>query len=283
MLKLIRTTSQGLKREYSLFKVRWSVRRNFKEFFKIGGKLRRLGIMETQKIHWNQSEIHFYSANIIAQTLHKLDSITILISRGLSVDAWLVARSLTETALDYDYILRNPEKLDLYFKYSTYLDLQHLDRIRTIRPLSAAEQEEYDNLKEFWESHKHLFATNGRLRNSWRDKSLEEIGKEARLTYIYTHFYREANDYVHGNSNTIKRFIVGKTGEGLWLKAGGTFDRRDITLITTTTLALVLLVLKRANKSFKLGFNNEIRSLDAMVMKFAQNLKRNPNKSPKNT
>lgn len=236
--------------------------------------MRRLGYGEIQKVHWNNSEMHFYSANVIGQTLHKLASITVLIDKGLSSDAWLLARSLIETALDHDYILRNPAKFDLYLKYSSYLDLQYIERIEARRALSSEEQSEYEKLKRIWESNKHIFTKNGRVRKAWRDKSLEEIGKEVKLTNIYSLFYREANDYVHGNSNLTRNFILGKTEEGLLVKAGGTYDERDITLITSATLALVLLVLMRANKFYELGFNNEIRELDKRIIGYRPDIKK---------
>lgn len=255
-----------IERLFAIFGVRRTIRARYKCFFKIARRLRNLGKKEAKKLHWNQSELHFYSANVSAQTLHRLESIQTLVSKGLTADAWPILRSLIESVLDHDYILRNPEKLDLYFKYSIYLDLEYVKRIELRRPLSADEKAQQSKMRSEWKKSEHLFKTkSGGIRNAWRDKSLEEIGKEVKLTNIYSLAYREANDYVHGNSNLLREFVVGKNEEGLMLKAGGIVNEREILLITSLTLVLVFFVLMRANKCFDLGFDGEVKAIDIAI------------------
>lgn len=260
-----------MKRWYTIYTLRRLIRRTFKQYFKIAKELRRLGMKSTSKIHWNESQMHFFSANIVAQTLHKLESITALVDKGLSADAWPIVRSLIESVLDHDYILRNPEKLDLYFKYSIYLDIQLVKRVESSRLLTDEEQVEYAKMKAEWEKYKNLFKELRDIRRAWRDKSLEEIEKEIKLESMYSLVYKEANDYVHSNSNLIRTFIVGKNEQGLLLKGGGVFDKRDITLITAATLVLVLFVFLRANKYFSLGLGDEIKRLDRMITCYHDN------------
>ncbi len=259
---------KSIKREFTVIQVRWIIRRKFGQFFRIARKARCLGILEANGVHWNESQMHFYSANVLAQSLHKLESIRVLIERGLTADAWPIVRALIENVLDHNYILRNPEKLDLYFKYSTYLDIQYVKRMIERRPLTPEEQTEFEKMQQEWERFKPVFQTKNGIRRAWRDKSLEELGKQIKLDNIYSLVYREANDYVHSNSNLIRHFILGQNEQGLLLKAGGVVNGRDIFLITAVSLALVCILLHRTNKYFALKLDAEITALDKEIVTY---------------
>ena len=261
-----------LKRGYRTFRVKRMIRREFRELFGLVTYVDSLGEKAVKKINWNKEQIHFYSVNVLAQNLHKLKSITVLISNGYSSDAWQIFRPLIESVLDFDYILRNPQKLDLYFQYSIYLDVERIKRIQSVKPLIGDNLVQFEKMKGEWEKHKSLFTHKGKVRRSWRDKPLKDIAQEIKMGDIYSLGYKNANDYSHGNSNLIQPFVKGKNSKGLMLKAGSTFEKREILIIFPSTLVLMFQMIMRANKFFELGLNDEVKRLDKAIVKYCSKI-----------
>lgn len=261
-----------LKQKYQLFLVRREINREFGEIFKLAKQVEILGEKIVNKINWDTEQINFYCVNLLAQNLHKLKSITILIKNGCSSDAWQVFRPLMESVLDYDYILRNPQKLELYFQYSSYLDIEKIKRIRIARTLTKEESDLLKEIEKEWGKYKHLFTHNGRTRISWRDKPLSEIAKDIKFETIYSLGYKNAHDYSHGNSNLIRYFVKGKNSKGLMLKAGPTFEKNEILSIFPSSLVLMFQMIMRANWYFKLGLDDEVKKLDKAIIKYCSNV-----------
>jgi len=230
------------------------------DLFKLTKELELLGEKIIYQINWNYSDLHFLSVNLLAQNIHKLKSISLLVEKGLSTDAWPLFRSLIENTLDYYYLTKYPNKVELYFQYATYLDLKRIKRRIMIMSLSGkkfTDEEEMGlkSLEDEWLRHKDKFERNGKIRNYWRDKSLINIAKEAGMEHIYLVGYQEANDHVHGNSNLIKMFVRGKNSSGLLLKVGPTYDDPEIVILLGDSAQLFLNILIFANKTFNLGFD----------------------------
>lgn len=249
-------------------KVRRLIRRRFWQYSTLVRELSYVGAKELTCNNHNLEPIRFYSVNVTAQVLHKLKSITLLINSGNSTDAWPILRSLIESSLDHDYILRNPEKLELYFNYSTHLDIQVMKRLKERGLLSEEGYTNLESLEKEWETHKHLFRQGRGIRQSWRDKSLEDIGNEMGLSNIYSLTYRDASDFVHGNSNMIQHFVKGKVKQGVLLKAGPTLEENEIVIITSAALTLTFVVLMRANKCFGFGLDSEVKKLDETIARY---------------
>ncbi len=261
-----------IKQKYNIFLIKRKIKREFNDLFKLAEQLENLGEKVVKRINWDTEQINFYCVSLLAQNLHKLKSITVLIKNGCSSDAWQIFRPLMESTLDYDYILRNPEKLDLYFHYSGYLDMEKIKRISKARKLTKEESDLFEKIKKEWEKCKHLFIHNGNVRMSWRDKSLWEIAKDIKFETIYSLGYKEANDYSHGNSNLIRYFVKGKNSQGLILKAGPTFEKREILTIFPSSLVLIFQMIMRTNLYFRLELNDEVKKIDKAVSKYCSNV-----------
>lgn len=241
------------------------VRFVYRKLFRTMRSLEFLAEVIVYKIHWNESQINLYSAISISQNLHRIKSLRLLLSRGLTADAWSVFRAEIESVLDFNYILKNPEKLDLYFQYSIHLDLKSIRRYAKARSLTPDQQKLYDDLNKEWDKYSHLFnqSGRGRIRQSWRDKTLLDLAKDAHMEDAYLSAYAEANDFVHGNSNLLQKFVVGKNQKSLLLKAGGAYEAKEIFRILAPSLNLFLFQLIVVNNKLDLGFNRELnKNLD---------------------
>jgi hypothetical protein len=124
----------------SVASVRFEVRFKHKKHFKLVSNLESLGTRYISGINWDNSQLHFFSVNLLAQNLHRLKSIVLLLKCGLSADVWPLFRTLIENALDYDYITKNPDKLELYFQYSIHLDLKRIERRSSVAKQFSNEQ-----------------------------------------------------------------------------------------------------------------------------------------------
>lgn len=251
----------------SISVVKLKIRINHRKHFRLVPKLVSLGKEYIEKTSWNYGEFEFFTVNLLAQNLHRLKSIVLLLKNGLSADAWGLFRTLIENTLDYEYIAKNPEKLELYFQYSIYLDLERIKRRSKITALTEEQHKQLKKLEDDWAKYENKFIKNGRVRNAWRDKSLYSLAKDAKMEDFYLMAYSEANDYVHGNSNLIRTSTLGKNNKGILLKVGSFYNEYEVYLILAESLTLFLHMLFMAEKNFKLGLTEELKSMREKIVK----------------
>jgi hypothetical protein len=258
----------GFLKKYSPLHVRLIIAYKYRNLNRISRELEILGEKVISSISWNQGEFEFFTVNLFARNLHKVRSINLLLRSGLSADVWPLYRSLIESSLEYDYLVRCPEKLDIYYEYSIYLDIKKIERRRSAKKLSPEENALLTKLKVEWEKRKNKFQNrHGKLRESWRDVNLQEIAKQAGMEDVYLLGYREANDYVHSNSNLMVKFIAGKADDGLYLRVGPVVDRNDLNSLWPLTGLMYLHMLMLADDKFNLGLRNALVILRAAYLK----------------
>ena len=247
------------------------IRFKYRKFFKIVNELMLLAERMIERICWNDSQLNFYCVVQISQNIHRLKSIYTLVSHGLTTDAWPIFRSEIESILDYNYIIKNPEKLDLYFHYSIYLDIRNLKRKKLTGKFSDSENELLKNLQMQWEKYSRDFETKeGRIRNVWRDKKLSELAKYAKMEEIYSIGYSHASDYSHGNSNLIREFVLGRDNRGLILRGGENITPNDILILLSLSANLFLYQLLVTNNKYKTRFEREINDKLAFFKNLAK-------------
>ena len=261
-----------IKKTLCLFWIKIKIRFIFRSLFKSTKNIIFISEQIIKTIRWNEGDLNFFTVNLLSRNLHKLKSIQILIKNGLSKDTFPLIRSMVESTLDYDYITKNPEKLNLYIQYSAYLDLKNLNRMSKTRDLSVEELEIQKYLEKEWNTFKNTFKNKkGKIRASWRDNNSHEIARLSNMKNL-SNLYSQLCDNVHDNSNLTKEFISGVTPKGLYLITGCVYNKNEITKTLTIFSILFLHTLMLANKNFDLNFNIKLKKEEKRILKTQRKL-----------
>jgi Family of unknown function (DUF5677) len=127
-----------------------------------------------------------------------MSDVLILVGNGRGTGAMKVARSMFEVAVVAEYLVKHPDKVDLYLAFAhvigwRYLEL--LDRIfhAQIAPELMREAEaQYNTVKG-------KFEKDGRVRNNWTDKSLRRLADDIGRADLYDLVYGLASMLHHVN------------------------------------------------------------------------------------
>lgn len=127
-----------------------------------------------------------------------MSDILILVGNGRGTGAMKVARSMFEVAVVAEYLVKHPDKVDLYLDFAHVIGwryLQLLDRISHAQISSDLMREaeaQYNRVKG-------KFEKDGRVRNNWSDKSLRRLADDIGRADLYDLVYGLASMLHHVN------------------------------------------------------------------------------------
>ncbi len=136
---------------------------------------------------------------------------------GYGHDAVRIARSMFETAVNAEYIRRDPCELNDFLDFHWIRLRQTVDYYRQYAPteVTAASKDRIDEIDSEYSKVKDRF-TDGRKkpRGSWCKRNLRQRCEAIEVAELYPMFYQHASDFEHGNVRSLAQQSTETLGIG---------------------------------------------------------------------
>ncbi|RDU38915.1 hypothetical protein DRW41_05000 [Neobacillus piezotolerans] len=233
---------------------------NYK-YFNIARRLNILGHSLKFKLNIHQQDAQeITAATLYVSLLESFNSIYILTSKGLIVDANILLRSLLEKTLRLKYVSMTYENAIHYHMASEKERLKLLNSIHNAKEgvfsnevRSTITKEEIDNLKERID-----------LEGVKELPSNEVLARMTGLEMIYQNAYRILNSYVHTNATLINKFVnTNEKGMITDLNWFSHFNNNssEVEQVMFSTLYLIITATETIIELFELEYGELIQSL----------------------
>jgi hypothetical protein len=132
--------------------------------------------------------------------VNSMSDVLILVGNGRGTGAMKIARSMYEVSVTSEYLENNPNEADLYLDFAHVIAWRQLlfaekSSLGKVTPELKREAEaEYNRIKG-------KFEKNGRIRNSWSEKSVKKMAEEVGKGDLY--------ELVYGLSSMLHHVSVG--------------------------------------------------------------------------
>lgn len=165
---------------------------------------------------------------------NSLGAVLTLTLNGYGHDAVRIARSMFETAINAEYLRRNPSELDDFLDFHWVRLRQTLEYYRDYAPdeLTPNLKPQIDEIEDQFARVQERFANKkGKVRASWAKQDLRQRCEAIGTPEFYPMFYQYASDFEHGNIQALAHQVT------------------DLTIDSAPTLKSVEMALKIAHWS----------------------------------
>ncbi len=179
-----------------------------------------------------QTQAAAISALFIARARQAVQSCAILASRGLTADAWSVARTVVELDIEHAYIMAATDPLDTFEQYAFFDAVNDAKLVRAIAALHPDGVIDPAHLAMASARAKEAIAKAGDDR-SWAGPgmNLRERAIATERTHFYDLVYREACGASHGGFASLRYVLPQGTDWPLKIQVGrGALDGRPLAL-----------------------------------------------------
>ncbi len=206
---------------------------------------------------------------VLAQNIHRLQSIRVLASQGLAKDAIPLIRCIFEDFAYVQYMFLHKETVRDFIDYGTYLQLQSgrgllesnasFDR-RVIEAKVQSLEQEWDQMKS------RFLRSDGKVHKSWNKKNLAETSRDVGLEESYKTSYRYFSGFVHLNALSVNNYVEGMTDDGMVsVSVGASEAMVDAALHVGSATFVGLLGV--ANEEHTMGYEKELAAMERLLQK----------------
>lgn len=206
---------------------------------------------------------------VLAQNIHRLQSIRALSAKGLAKDAIPLIRCMFEDFADVQYMFLHKETVKDFIDYGTYLQLRSAKGLMASSANidKTAIKEKMESLEKSWGTMKSRFVRpDGKVHNRWNKKSVAETSREVGLWESYNTAYRYFSGYVHLNALSVNNYVEGMTDDGMVSVSVGTSEFMVEEALHVGAGNFISL-LGIANEEHKMGYEKDLEAFGALLQK----------------